>query len=192
MITAKFGGTSLCDASHFQTVREILSRREDRRFVVVSAPGKRFGDDVKITDQLYRCHQEARQGGQVEAAFAPVATRFREIVAGLGLSLDLEEEFRATLWAMERGAGQAFCASRGEYFSARIMAALLDLPFLDPAQCTFFDQSGQFDGEAAQDTLAEKLRGLPGAVMPGFYGGMPDGAVATFSRGGSDISGAST
>ena len=190
MITAKFGGTSLCDASHFQTVREILSRREDRRFVVVSAPGKRFGDDVKITDQLYRCHQEARQGGQVEAAFAPVATRFREIVAGLGLSLDLEEEFRATLWAMERGAGQAFCASRGEYFSARIMAALLDLPFLDPAQCTFFDQSGQFDGEAAQDTLAEKLRGLPGAVMPGFYGGMPDGAVATFSRGGSDISGA--
>lgn len=103
MITAKFGGTSLCDASHFQTVREILSRREDRRFVVVSAPGKRFGDDVKITDQLYRCHQEARQGGQVEAAFAPVATRFREIVAGLGLSLDLEEEFRATLWAMERG-----------------------------------------------------------------------------------------
>lgn len=70
------------------------------------------------------------------------------------------------------------------------MAALLDLPFLDPAQCTFFDQSGQFDGEAAQDTLAEKLRGLPGAVMPGFYGGMPDGAVATFSRGGSDISGA--
>lgn len=153
-------------------------------------PGKRFGDDVKITDQLYRCHQEARQGGQVEAAFAPVATRFREIVAGLGLSLDLEEEFRATLWAMERGAGQAFCASRGEYFSARIMAALLDLPFLDPAQCTFFDQSGQFDGEAAQDTLAEKLRGLPGAVMPGFYGGMPDGAVATFSRGGSDISGA--
>ena len=77
MITAKFGGTSLCDASHFQTVREILSRREDRRFVVVSAPGKRFGDDVKITDQLYRRHQEARQGGQVEATFAPVATRFR-------------------------------------------------------------------------------------------------------------------
>ena len=161
MITAKFGGTSLCDASHFQTVREILSRREDRRFVVVSAPGKRFGDDVKITDQLYRCHQEARQGGQVEAAFAPVATRFREIVAGLGLSLDLEEEFRATLWAMERGAGQAFCASRGEYFSARIMAALLDLPFLDPAQCTFSTKAANLTGKPPRIPWRRSSEGCP-------------------------------
>ena len=91
---------------------------------------------------------------------------------------------------MERGAGQAFCVSRGEYFSGRIMAALLGLPFIDPAQCVFFDEHGQFDGEAAQRTIQEKLQGLPGAVMPGYYGGMPDGAVATFARGGSDISGA--
>ena len=190
MITAKFGGTSLCDAAHFQMVRDILALKEERRFVVVSAPGKRFPEDIKITDRLYRCHEEARQGGNVAEAFAPVASRFQEIAAQLGLSLDLEEEFRATLWAMERGAGQDFCASRGEYFSARIMAALLNLPFLDPAQCIFFDEKGQFDGEAAQKTLAAKLQDLPGAVMPGFYGGMPDGAVATFSRGGSDISGA--
>ena len=133
MITAKFGGTSLCDAAHFQQVREILDQNPRRRFVVVSAPGKRWDDDVKITDLLYRCHQEARAGGSVAAAFAPVASRFRDIVADLRLGLDLEEEFHATVWAMERGAGQAFCASRGEYFSARIMAALLDLPFLDPA-----------------------------------------------------------
>ena len=133
MITAKFGGTSLCDAAHFQMVRDILALKEERRFVVVSAPGKRFPEDIKITDRLYRCHEEARQGGNVAEAFAPVASRFQEIAAQLGLSLDLEEEFRATLWAMERGAGQDFCASRGEYFSARIMAALLNLPFLDPA-----------------------------------------------------------
>ena len=190
MITAKFGGTSLCDAAHFQQVREILDQNPRRRFVVVSAPGKRWDDDVKITDLLYRCHQEARAGGSVAAAFAPVASRFRDIVADLRLGLDLEEEFHATVWAMERGAGQAFCASRGEYFSARIMAALLDLPFLDPAQCIFFDENGRFDGEAAQRTLSARLEGLDGAVMPGFYGGMPDGAVATFSRGGSDISGA--
>lgn len=107
---------------------------------------------------LYRCHEEARQGGNVAEAFAPVASRFQEIAAQLGLSLDLEEEFRATLWAMERGAGQDFCASRGEYFSARIMAALLNLPFLDPAQCIFFDEKGQFDGEAAQKTLAASSR----------------------------------
>ena len=189
-ITAKFGGTSLADAAHFRRVREILAGNLARRFVVVSAPGKRSGQDVKITDLLYDCHQAARAGGDVASAFAPVEVRFREILAGLNLNLDLSEEFRATQWAMERGAGQAFCVSRGEYFSGRIMAALLGLPFIDPAQCVFFDEHGQFDGEAAQRTLQEKLQGLPGAVMPGFYGGMPDGAVATFARGGSDISGA--
>lgn len=190
MITAKFGGTSLADAAHFRMVRDILALDSDRRFVVVSAPGKRACDDVKITDLLYRCHQAARAGGDVAAAFAPVEARFREIVERLGLNLDLTEEFHATLWAMERGAGQAFCASRGEYFSGRIMAALLELPFVDPAQCVFFDEHGQFDGDAAQESLQEKLLGLSGAVMPGFYGGMPDGSVSTFSRGGSDISGA--
>lgn len=190
MITAKFGGTSLADAAHFQMVKDILEQNPERRFVVVSAPGKRSGDDVKITDLLYRCHEAARAGGDVAGAFAPVEARFREIVAELGLSLDLSQEFAATLWAMERGAGQAFCISRGEYFSGRIMAALLNLPFVDPAQCVFFDGQGRFDGDAARKTLSAKLEGLPGAVMPGFYGGMPDGAVATFSRGGSDISGA--
>lgn len=190
MKTAKFGGSSLSDAKHFQMVRDILSLDKARRFVVVSAPGKRFAEDVKITDQLYLCHSTARSGGDVAAVFAPVAQRFREIIAGLSLKLDLEEEFKATLWAMERGAGEAFCASRGEYFSGRIMAALLDLPFVDPSQCVFFTEQGFFDGEMAQKTLSAKLSGLSGAVMPGFYGGMPNGAVATFSRGGSDISGA--
>ena len=189
-ITAKFGGTSLADAAHFRRVRAILAGNPGRRFVVVSAPGKRSGQDAKITDLLYDCHQAARAGGDVASAFAPVEVRFREILAGLNLNLDLSEEFRATQWAMERGAGQAFCVSRGENISGRIMAALLGLPFIDPAQCVFFDEHGQFDGEAAQRTLQEKLQGLPGAVMPGFYGGMPDGAVATFARGGSDISGA--
>ena len=189
MITVKFGGTSLADAAHFQMARNILAMDPRRKFVVVSAPGKRFSDDIKITDSLYACHAAARNGEDVGAVFAPVAERFREIVKNLNLDLDLETEFAATQWAMERGAGMAFCASRGEYFSGRIMAALLDLPFVDPAQCIFFDKLGNFDGEAAQRTLSVKLRGLPGAVMPGFYGGLPDGAVATFSRGGSDISG---
>ena len=84
MITAKFGGTSLCDAAHFQMVRDILALKEERRFVVVSAPGKRFPEDIKITDQLYRCHEEARQGGNVAEAFTPVASRFQEIAAHPG------------------------------------------------------------------------------------------------------------
>lgn len=190
MITAKFGGTSLADASRFRMVRDILALDSRRRFVVVSAPGKRFPQDIKITDALYRCHDVVRDGGDVGAAFAPIAQRFREIIAELELDLDLEADFQSTHWAMKHGAGRAFCASRGEYFSGRIMAALLGLPFVDPARCVFFDETGQFDEQSAQQTLSQVLSGLPGAVMPGFYGGLPDGAVATFSRGGSDISGA--
>ncbi len=190
MITTKFGGTSLADGHRFAMVRSILAMDDRRRFIVVSAPGKRHPEDVKITDQLYRCHEAARSGGDVAAVFQPIAQRFREIIRELGLALDLEDEFKSTLWVMERGAGQAFCASRGEYFSGRIMAAYLNLPFVDPAQCVFFDDHGQFDGEMAQKSLSARLSGLDGAVMPGFYGGTPDGAVATFSRGGSDISGA--
>lgn len=189
MITAKFGGTSLADSARFTMVKKILAMDEQRRFVVVSAPGKRFPEDMKITDQLYLCHEAARSGGDVASVFAPIAQRFREIIVGLDLKLDLEEEFSATLWAMKLGAGRDFCASRGEYFSGRIMSALLELPFIDPAQCVFFDAHGQFDGEAAQKTLSEKLKGLSGCVMPGFYGSRPNGAVTTFSRGGSDISG---
>lgn len=189
-ITTKFGGSSLADASRFRMVRDILAANPQRRFIAVSAPGKRFPEDVKITDRLYACHEAARSGADVAAAFRPVADRFREILRDLELDLDLEEEFRSTLWAMERGGGLAFCASRGEYFSGRIMARLLNLPFVDPVQCVFFDDRGNFDAEAAHRSLSARLAGLDGAVMPGFYGGMPDGSVAVFPRGGSDISGA--
>ncbi len=189
MITVKFGGTSLADARQFRKAKAILEQNPSRAFVVVSAPGSRGPGDEKVTDLLLRCHQAARDGLDVAGAFAPVAERFRSILRDLGLSLDLEEEFRSAVWAMERGAGAAFCASRGEYFSGRIMAALLDRPFVDPAQCVFFDQTGRFDGERAQATLSARLRSLTAAVMPGFYGGLPDGTVAIFSRGGSDISG---
>lgn len=190
MITTKFGGSSLADAAHFRMVRDILADNPQRRFVAVSAPGKRFPEDIKITDLLCACHEAARSGGDVAAAFRPVVERFREISGELALTLDLEEEFKATLWAMERGAGQAFCISRGEYFSGRIMAALLELPFVDPAQCVFFNEQGVFDAEAAHRTLASRLEGLTGAVLPGFYGGTPSGSVAAFPRGGSDITGA--
>ena len=189
MITTKFGGSSLADAARFTAVKRIIEQDPRRRFVVVSAPGKRFPEDIKITDNLYACHEAAHTGGDVAAAFAPVAQRFREIIRDLELELDLEEEFKASLHAMELGAGQDFCASRGEYFSARIMAEYLNLPFVEPAHCIFFNEVGQFDGEAANETLKAKLDGLTGAVMPGFYGGQKNGGLQTFTRGGSDISG---
>lgn len=190
MITTKFGGTSLADGKHFSMVRHILEMDPRRRFVVVSAPGKRHPDDIKITDQLYSCHAAARSGGDMAAVFAPVAQRFRDIIEELSLSLNLEEDFQNTLLAISQGASRAFCASRGEYFSGRIMSAYLHMPFIDPAQCVFFDANGNFDSETAHTSLVHRLQGLTGAVMPGFYGAMPDGTITTFTRGGSDISGA--
>ncbi|MCD7859785.1 MAG: aspartate kinase [Firmicutes bacterium] len=190
MITAKFGGTSLCDAQQFRAVQRIIESDARRRFIVVSAPGKRSEDDVKITDLLIACYNAAREGGDVAAAFRPVRARFEEIIAQLSLSLDLSQEFTATVWAMESGVGSAFCLSRGEYFSARIMAALLGRPFVDPVHFVFFNGQGAFDPEIAEHSLGERLRELDCAVLPGFYGAMPDGTVHTFARGGSDISGA--
>ena len=157
--------------------------------MVVSAPGKRWDDDVKITDLLYRCHQEARAGGSVAAAFAPVASRFRDIVADLRLGLDLEEEFHATVWAMERGGRAGLCASR-----ANISAPGLWRPFWTCPSWTrpsaSFDENGRFDGRGRpKNPIGQAGRaGRRGDAR--LYGGMPDGAVATFSRGGSDISGA--
>lgn len=190
MITTKFGGSSLADGKHFRIVESIIKADPRRRFVVVSAPGRRFPGDIKITDSLFACHDAAYKGQDITPYFAPVAQRFRDIIRELGLKLSLEAEFQATQTAMELGAGQDFCVSRGEYFSGRIMAELLELPFLDPSHCHFFQENGQFDSEAANESLQSLLPRMTGAVMPGFYGGAINGGITTFPRGGSDISGA--
>ena len=190
MKTAKFGGTSLADAARFRQVKQILLSDPEIRFVVVSAPGKRSAEDEKITDMLYGCHAAVAAGVRPADAFAPIAARFRQIARSLGLGDGLEPQFRQIEAALASGASEAYCVSRGEYLSGRILAALLGWSFLDPAELHFFDAQGVLESEAAIVELRRRVRGLEHAVMPGFYGGSADGGLCTLPRGGSDISGA--
>ncbi len=182
MIVAKFGGTSLSTAERFSHAASILRADSNRRYVVVSAPGKRSAGDVKITDLLYRF---ARSG--LPEDLNPVEERFAEIARELDIHMDLSGEFAAL---REKPHSEDYFASRGEYLSAKIMAAYLGWPFVDCAECVFFNEEGQLDLIKTQHSLFERLRRLPNAVLPGFYGSMPDRKIHTFTRGGSDITGA--
>ena len=188
--TVKFGGTSLADAEHFRRCAAIVQADARRRYVVVSAPGKRFGADVKITDLLYACFDAAQAGADFSPVLAEIRRRFEGIVADLGLKLDLAPEFEIIADALKRRPDRDYAASRGEYLSAKVMAALLDAPMLDAAECIFFSADGEFNAEATKAVLSKRLQALPRAVLPGFYGSLPDGSAHTFSRGGSDVTGA--
>ena len=189
--TAKFGGSSLSDAGQFKKVAAIVRADESRRFVVVSAPGKRFSGDDKITDLLYRSADLAARREDFSVPFGQIRDRYLSIEKELGLeaahmgpALDEIEE------ALRTGrATRDFVASRGEYLCARLMSAYLGVPMVDAAKLIRFDESGAVDFETTERACAS-LRELPRAVIPGFYGAMPDGSVRTFSRGGSDITGA--
>ncbi len=191
---AKFGGTSLADASQFKKVQAIILADKTRKFVVPSAPGKRVSEDRKITDLLYLCHAHAQQDIKFDDVFALIATRYEQIVKELGLKLDMTAHLKAAkegiAKAAQTNAGPDFAASRGEYLNGLIMAELLGFPFVDAAEVVFFNSRGLFDSEKTQKVLSERLSKMQNAVVPGFYGSTPDGKIKTFSRGGSDISGA--
>jgi len=188
-IVVKFGGTSLADAAQFQKARAIIEADADRRYVVVSAPGKRSKDDIKITDLLYTCHQQSAAGDSFDAAFAAITQRYEKIVSGLRLDLSLAEPLREVRTTLAGQASADYAASRGEFLNAHIMAALLGVPMVDTADCIVFDHAGRLDREATNDRLAQTLARHDRAVLPGFYGSRPDGRIQTFSRGGSDITG---
>ena len=185
----KFGGSSLASAEQFKKVGDIIRSDETRRYVVPSAPGKRFSDDIKVTDMLYACYDEAKAGKDSSDALKGIADRYQEIIDGLGLSLSLEGEFKTIEEQFKAQAGSDYAASRGEYLNSMIMAEYLGYEFLDSAKYIFFDENGVFDGDKTQKILSKKLEETERAVIPGFYGSMPDGSVKTFSRGGSDVTG---
>ncbi len=185
----KFGGTSMADGINFLRVKNILEIDPARRYVVVSAPGKRFGGDGKVTDLLYETYREVKEGGHVGEAYAKVAERFRSIVHEAGVAMDIEALLFETALSIEAEQAEDFTASRGEYLAGRIMAALLQIPFIDARDVIKFDALGRPDART-YDLLRDRLRGLRRAVVAGFYGEGPDGKVKTFSRGGSDVTGA--
>ena len=186
----KFGGSSLADAAQVAKVGEIIRGDEDRRYVVPSAPGKRFDGDMKVTDLLYECYDLAAKGQNFYEPFLAVKDRYTEIIQGLGLSLSLAEEFKAIEEALLHNPQRDYAASRGEYLSGLVLANYLGYPFLEPTELIFFDEEGRFDAERTDRILGARLAEVETAVIPGFYGANPDGSVRTFSRGGSDITGA--
>ena len=190
MKVVKFGGSSMADAGQYRKIRDILMADPERRVVVVSAAGKRFSGDHKITDLLYLCHAHTQYGVDCSNIFEMIRSRYLEIRDELGIELDLESEFAALKSGLDRKmVSQDELASRGEYFSAKLMAAFLGFQFVDAADWIRFKFDGSVDQDATYALLKDRYKGF-GMVIPGFYGMMPDGKIRTFTRGGSDITGA--
>ncbi len=183
---AKFGGSSLASAEQFKKVGEIIHADQDRKYIVPSAPGKRFADDTKVTDLLYACYHTAEDGEDIKLILEEIRDRYQEIIDGLELDLSLEQEFAVIGKNIREHAGADYAASRGEYLNGLVMAAFT---FIDAAEVIFFDESGEFDADKTHKILSARLAEEESAVIPGFYGAMPDGTIHTFSRGGSDITG---
>ena len=190
MKVVKFGGSSMADAGQYRKIRDILLADPERKVVIVSAAGKRNKNDHKITDLLYLCHAHTQYGVDCTGVFEMIANRYREIRQELNLDLDLETEFSVLKKGLDaKAVSSDELASRGEYFSAKLMAAFLGFDFIDARDWIRFN----FDGTVDQETTYENLKKLyhgQGIVIPGFYGQMPDGRIRTFTRGGSDITGA--
>ena len=185
----KFGGSSLASAAQMKKVGDIIRSDDARRYIVPSAPGKRYSDDTKVTDLLYQCYDSASAGQEIHGLILQIRDRYQEIIDGLNLKLDLDDEFSLIEDHFRRQAGRDYAASRGEYLNGRVLAAYLGFRFVDPAEIICFDESGNFDSEKTHDVMRARLKTIEYAVIPGFYGAMPDGSIKTFSRGGSDVTG---
>lgn len=185
----KFGGSSLASAEQFKKVGEIIRADESRRYVVPSAPGKRFNGDTKVTDMLYTCYAAAEHGEDFSDKLEAIQARYQEIINGLELELSLDKEFEVIHRNFEEKAGKDYAASRGEYLNGIIMAAYLGYEFVDAAEVIRFREDGSFDDETTNTILGKRLKDVERAVIPGFFGAKADGTIKTFSRGGSDITG---
>jgi len=189
-IVCKFGGSSLADAAQFRKVRAIVEADARRTIVVPSAPGKRSASDTKITDLLYLCQHTASVGADLAGPFGQIVERYVEIETSLGLKPAIAAQLEALRGELVRGVTPDYAASRGEHFCARLLAEYLDAEFIDPAQCVVIGANGLVDAQSYRllgERLADPQRRY---VVPGFYGRDAEGQVRTFSRGGSDVSGA--
>ena len=185
----KFGGSSLASAEQFKKVYDIINADSSRRYVVPSAPGKRFSADIKVTDMLYGCYALAEEDLDFTAKLKDIEKRYDEIITGLGLELSLDEEFDIIEENFRAKAGKDYAASRGEYLNGIVLAAYLGFEFIDAAEVIRFNEDGIFEPDVTNDILSVKLEAYNYAVIPGFYGAKEDGTIVTFSRGGSDITG---
>ena len=187
---AKFGGSSVADALQIEKIRKIIEDDGEIKYVVVSAPGKRFSEDSKITDLLYLCKTHIEHKIPYQQIFQVVRDRFMAVRVNLDVDVNLDREFDEIKKNLEDGASADYIASRGEYLNAMIIAAYLGYDFVDAAKMVKFDEKGRFMEELTNKEIKKELANHEKAVIPGFYGSKVDGSVRTFSRGGSDITGA--
>ncbi len=185
----KFGGSSLASADQFKKVGKIIRSDASRKFVVPSAPGKRFSGDTKVTDMLYSCYGAAIREKKFADQLQEIKGRYQEIIDGLGIDFSLDQDFEVIRENFGKKIGRDYAASRGEYLNGKIMAAYLGYEFVDAAEVIRFHEDASFDEETTDQLLAKRLENSEGAVIPGFYGAKADGTIVTFSRGGSDVSG---
>lgn len=189
VVVSKFGGTSLANSKQFLRVKEIVLKDENRRYIVASAPGKSDSEDTKVTDLLYLSYDLAKHKITFSDTLEKVFDKYKEIIKGCNLNLDLEDKFSEIKKELEDGADRDYIASRGENLNAYILAKLLDYDFIDSKDIIFFDEKGNFDEEKSYRAIEEMKKNHKNAVIPGFYGSMPNGKIKTFSRGGSDLTG---
>ena len=185
----KFGGSSLADSEHFKQVASIIKADPSRRYVVASAPGKRSGDDEKVTDMLYNCYNMIKNHEDITDYYKKIVNRYTEIIRGLGIDFDITGELEYIKNAMMARSGRDYAASRGEYLNSLILAKYLGFDFVDAENVIFFKENSEFDEEKTNQAMKEELKNHKNAVIPGFYGSMPNGTIKTFSRGGSDVTG---
>lgn len=190
VLVAKFGGSSLADAGQFEKVKKIIQSNPARRYIVPSAPGKRSESDEKVTDLLYRCYEEAVHGRDYSVLLDKIKRRYQDIIDALVLDISLADEFDKIEFAFQNHAGEAYAASRGEYLGGILLAKYLGYEFVDAAEVVRFDRDGRFEDERTNFFLQERLAGVERAVVPGFYGADDAGNIYTFTRGGSDVTGA--
>ena len=182
--TVKFGGSSLASGEQFRKVYDIITADPARRYVVPSAPGKRFSGDIKVTDMFYSCYEKATRGEDIKDTFSRIKERYDGIIKELELDMSLKREYDEIESALIHKTGRDYAASRGEYLNGKILAKYLGYDFIDASDVIFFREDGVFDSEKTNEILSAALKRHERAVIPGFYG-----TIKTFSRGGSDITG---
>lgn len=185
----KFGGSSLASTEQFRKVERIIKEEDTRRYVIPSAPGKRYAKDIKVTDLLYQCYDAAEQGEDYQEILGRIKNRYDEIIRGLGLEMSLDSEFLVIEEMFQKKAGRDYAASRGEYLNGRVLAEYLGFEFVDAATIIFFYPDGTINIDKTNQKIRDCLDKKEYAVIPGFYGALDDGIIKTFSRGGSDVTG---
>ena len=187
---AKFGGSSVADGIQLKKLKDIIQADPDRKYVIVSAPGKRYSGDSKITDLLYMCQTQRQHNIPYDQLCQVITDRYSAVKYNLNIDVDLDSRFEEIKGNLEKGCSEDYIVSRGEYLSAILVAAYLDFDFVDTQPLIFFDKRGRLMAEETNAALAEELAKHERAVIPGFYGSSKEtGEVKVFSRGGSDVTG---